>query len=295
MSFAERTPSSNWERVPFPSEPGFVWGWYKPAAAPHGVMVRVPDEVFRGRSRPLTLRLLARSLDIDPRQVGSCSLYGAIYDSQLGAGTVWDYPIGPPAAGADPTIALFVHLAPVQAPMAATIDTAAMPRGPLADRFARMESDWSASLQLELQLAAAAKQLSGTMMRMNSMNRDLSIDEVRAADQQDKREWHDARRWLRDAGGRLSRFLKDHHIGMTSAIGKRNAYESIYQQYVVHRQPFEGLEQAEREFEIYRKTLQTLLNNMTAANGAAVQDAERRAQLVLTRIASKLRNARAKR
>jgi len=158
-----------------------------------------------------------------------------------------------------------------------------------------MESDWSASLQLELQLAAAAKQLNGTMLRINSLNRDLSIDEVRAGDQQDKREWHEARRWLRDAAGRLSRFLKDHHIGMTSAIGKRNSYESIYQQYVVPRRPFEGLEQAEREFEIYRKTLQTLLNNMTAANGAAVQDAERRAQLILTRIASKLRNARAKR
>src|SRR5262249_9904580 len=156
-------------------------------------------------------------LGVDPQQVFSCSLYGAVYDAQQGASAIWDYPIPEPLPGADPTIALFVNVAPA-APIFAPAP-AAIPRGPLSDRFGRMESDWSASLQLELQLAAAAKQVDGTTLRMNAFNRDLSIDEARAADQQDKREWHEARRWLRDAGSRLSRFLKDHHIGMTSAIG----------------------------------------------------------------------------
>lgn len=306
MPFAERPPSSGWECVPIPGEPPcFVWTWYKPPSAPQGLFLRLPPELFRQRrTAPLTLRFLAGLLDIDPRQVASCALYGAPYDPQQGAGAVWDYPLPEAAPGVDPTIGLFLNVAQVaMAPVAmpavamppAAIAPAPVPRGPAADKFARMESDWGASQQIELQLAAAAKQLNGTMMRVNSLNRDLSIDEARAADQQDKREWHEARRWLRDAAVRLSRFLKDHHIGMTSAIGKRTSYESIYQQYVVPRRAFDGLDQAEREFEVYRKMLQTLLNNMTAANGAAVQDAERRAQMVLSRIGSKLRSSRAKR
>jgi hypothetical protein len=55
------------------------------------------------------------------------------------------------------------------------------------------------------------------------------------------------------------------------------------------------MEQAERDYETYRKTLQTLLMNMHAANTAALQDAERRAQGVLSRIGAKVRAARAKR
>lgn len=296
MYFSERPPSSSWESVPVIDAPGlFVWAWWKPAAAPHAVFVRIPPEALDGVAlrRPFTLKFLAGLLAVDLRQVASCSVYGTCYDGQQGAGAIWDCPIPLPAPGVDPTIGLFLSMvapaiqpAPVAAPL---------PRGPLSEKFAHMESDWNASLQLELQLGAAAKQVNGTMMRMGALNRDLSIDEARAADQQDKREWHEARRWLRDATVRLSRFLKDHHIGMTSAIGKRTSYEAIYRQYVAPKHPFEGIDQAAREFEAYRKTLQTLLNNMTAANGSAVQDAERRAQMVLTRISSKLRNARAKR
>ena len=127
------------------------------------------------------------------------------------------------------------------------------------------------------------------------MNRDLSSEEARCGDQLDKRDWQDARRWLRDGAARLSRFLKDHHMGMTSTAGKRESYAAIYRQYVVPRHSFDGLAQAEREFEFHRKSLQTLLNNMNAAHSAAVQDGERRAQQVLTRIAAKVRTARAKR
>jgi hypothetical protein len=51
----------------------------------------------------------------------------------------------------------------------------------------------------------------------------------------------------------------------------------------------------EREFEAYRKTLQSLLNNMQAAQAAAVRDGESRAQQVLSRITARVRAARAKR
>jgi len=150
-------------------------------------------------------------------------------------------------------------------------------------------------LQLEIQLGAAAKQLNAIVQRINSLNRDLSSEERRFSDNQDQREWNDTRRWLRDGMHRVSRVLKDHHVGMTSTAGKRNEYEEIYKNHIVTRTPFEGLIQAERDFEAYRKALQTLLNNMGSAQGAAVQDGERRAQQVLARIAAKVRNARTKR
>ena len=82
---------------------------------------------------------------------------------------------------------------------------------------------------------------------------------------------------------------------MTSNAGKRNAYELIHQQYVVPRRNFEGLVQAERDFEQYHKTMQALLYNMNTAQTSAIQEGERRAQQVLSRIAAKVRTLRSKR
>jgi hypothetical protein len=94
---------------------------------------------------------------------------------------------------------------------------------------------------------------------------------------------------------RVSRYLKDHLVGITSNAGKRNSYESIYQQHVFPCRPFDGLEQAERDFDSYRKSLQTLHTNMTAVNTTAVQEGERRAQQVMARVAAKIRTMRSKR
>jgi hypothetical protein len=76
--------------------------------------------------------------------------------------------------------------------------------------------------------------------------------------------------------------------------GKRGSFENIYEQYIVPRRHFDGLIQAERDFEQYRKTMQTLLNNMNAAQTSAAQDGERRAQVVLSRISAKARTLRTK-
>ncbi|HLJ10057.1 MAG TPA: hypothetical protein VKU82_02650 [Planctomycetaceae bacterium] len=297
MQFAARPPSSNWEPIPITGEPhSFLWAWFKPPLAPQGLMVRIPDETFHdyGRRQPLTIRSVLASLGIDARLVMAWSIYGATYDAQNGANPALDYPIPEPGAGVDSTISIFVGSIPSVVPAAAGFAPIAQ-EGAGTSNFSRMESDWNASLQIEVQLAGAAKQLNATLMRINSLNRDLSSEERRWADQQDQREWHEARRWLRDAAARLARFLKDHHIGVTSTIGKRGSFEAVYQQYVVPRRRFEGMEHTERELEAYRKTMQTLLNNMSAAHGAAVQDAERRAQLVLARISAKVRATRAKR
>lgn len=263
--------------------------------APHSVLLQFPQELLHDPARrtPLTMRALALGAGIDPQTVTRISLYGSPYDGQLGIGPLWDSPIPPHAPGTDPTIALFLASALPRA-IPAIPDPA--PAGSAAgETLARMDAAWNACLQLELQLAATAKQLNGTLARINALNRDLSSEEARCGDNQDKREWNDARRWLRDGATRLSRFLKDHHIGMTSAAGKRNTYETIYQQYVVPRRNFDGSELMEREFETYRKQLQTLLNNMNTALGAAVQEGERRAQQILARIAAKVRAGRSRR
>jgi hypothetical protein len=296
MLFAERPSSSAWEPISFPDEPHtFFWAWFKPAAAPQGLVVRIPEETFRHPARrlPLTLRRLLSAAGVDPREVALWSLYGAGYDAQHGASPAFDFPIPEPGMAGDPSIHVFLHAHPLAAP-AAAVPPAAFRGGADIDAFARMDAEWSASVQLEQQLAGAAKQLNSTLQRINSLNRDLSFEEARVADQLDKHDWQEARRWLRDVAARVARFLKDHHIGLTSAAGKRGSFEAIYEQYVVPRRPFDGLAQAERDFEQYRKTMQTLLNNMNAAQTSAAQDGERRAQQVLTRIGAKVRSSRGK-
>ncbi|MGQ0634953.1 MAG: hypothetical protein ACT4QC_10105 [Planctomycetaceae bacterium] len=290
MNFLARPPSTNWEYISLPGEPSrCAWVWFKPANAPHCVIVQVTPEFFTsapGRP-PITLRSLAHHLGLDAGAVTGWTLYGVPDDGRQGANPAWDNPLPQPRAGAEAQIVLFT------APAGAIREQQPIAASPAAaTSFGRMETSWNACLQLELQLAAAAKQLNSMLVRITSLNRDLSTEERRFGDQQDKRDWEETRRWLRDITARLSRSLKDHHLGATSAAGKRNWHESVYKQYVVARIPFEGQQQAEREYEAYRKTMQTLLANINNALGVASQDGERRAQLILTRIAAKVRMSR---
>ena len=297
MQIAARPPSATWEQIPLADDPtARLWVWFSPPAAPHGIIVRFPEDVYRGPARraPLTMRRILAAVAIDPRQVGMWTVYGAPIDAQQGASPALDFPIPEPGAASDPSVCIYLSMPAVVAPTSPVHQM--MPQaGSVVERFQRMEADWNFSLQLEQQLASAAKQLNGTLLRINSLNRDLSSDEGRAADQLDKHEWQDARRALRDVAARLARFLKDHHVGMTSTSGRRGSFEAIYMQYVVPRRNFDGLAQSEREFEQYRKTMQTLLNNMNTAQTAAVQEGERRAQQILSRIAAKVRSSRTKR
>jgi hypothetical protein len=297
MHFAERPPSTEWEQVPFLDSPhSFFWVWFKPSGGSNGLCFQIPEESFRDsrRRQPLTMRVLLQTVGVDPRSVAGWSLYGIPNEGQEGANPALDSIIPAPGPGVDPTIGVYLNIASSAAPPAAA-GSPPTTTSASAEIFSRMETAWNASLQLETQLASVAKQLNAMVSRINGLNRDLSSEEFRYADQQDKREWQEARRWLRDIVTRLSRAIKDHAIGLTSAAGKRNGFEAIYKQYVVPRRSFDGLPQAEREFEGYRKSLQTLLNNMIAVHGTAAQDGDRRAQQILTRIASRVRAARAKR
>jgi hypothetical protein len=131
----------------------------------------------------------------------------------------------------DSTIHVFLNLAGTSPGLPAP-SPAVVPLGDASDVFSRMDAEWNASLQLEPLLAAAAKQLNGTLLRIDSLNRDLSSEESRVADQLDKHEWQD-----------------------TPACS----------------------------------------NNMNTAQTSAMQEGERRAQQVLSRIAAKVRTARSKR
>ncbi|MBS0264558.1 MAG: hypothetical protein JSS02_21670 [Planctomycetes bacterium] len=285
----------------------FVWAWYRPPTVPEGVCVQIPPETFRHplRRQPVSLRTLLYSLGIAPTEVAVWSLFGNPYDGTVLADPNWDFPIPEPGAVPDPTLVIYVRAA--VAPAVPTMPLAYQPiapataapasagtAGPSDKAFERIDADWNHAQQLEQHVDAAAKQLNATLMRVNSLNRDLSPEENRSADSNDKREWQEARRWLRDVSGRIGRYLKDHTVGMTSNVGKRSNLESIYNQYIVPRRSYDGLAQAERDFETYRKNLQTLLNNLTSSNSSAVQDGERRAQQVMSRVAAKIRNSRAK-
>ena len=111
----------------------------------------------------------------------------------------------------------------------------------------------------------------------------------------DRADWQDARRWLRDVATRLSRYMKDYDIGYISAAGQRNFFEATYQQHIALRQPLDGMEQIQRDFETYRKTLQTLMNNMQSTQASAERDGEQRAQAILNRIAARVRANRSRR
>jgi hypothetical protein len=68
MSFVQRAPSIAWEPIPLPTKPPVVlWGWFKPAAAQHTVVLQLPPELWKSGVSPdqLTLRLLANATGVD--------------------------------------------------------------------------------------------------------------------------------------------------------------------------------------------------------------------------------------
>ncbi len=312
--FAARYPSSTWECFPLADAPQcFVWAWFKPTHVPQGLILSVPDETFRASatSSSLTLRNLLRSAGLDASCVAMWAIYGIGHDAQGGTSPLLDQPIPPPAPGVDRSIVVYIQ-PPIAMPppvanlmpgfgvpgamrgQPAVMSTQAA-SGSSAELYERIGTDWNACLQLEKELDSMRKQLSAMAGKLNSLNRDLTPEETLHAARQDQDDWKDARRWLREAAGKLSRFIKECDVGDTVYVGKKKWFVQIYQQVIVPRQPHPGLEQVRQEFEAHRKTLQTLVNNMRATHSSAGQDGERRAQQVLSRIAAKTASARAKR
>lgn len=288
VQFSQRSPSTGWEPTPLKGDVLHVfWTWYKPPSAPQGLVIQIPAETFRdtGRRWPITFRALMESLQIEPRGVECWSFQGMVYEGLEGSNPAWNYVINEPKPDTDPLIAVFLYPTD-QIPSA---DAHRYSDEELNQIFNRMQSEWTSSLLAETQLGEAARQLNAALSRCNTLNRDLNGMELNASDQVDRQEWLEARRKLRDTAHRLARYAKDHHIGITSDAGQRPTFEAIYEQYVLPRIYFDGLEKADRDFEARRKSLQHLLNNMKAAQVLSASEAENRAKQILVRIAAKVR------
>jgi len=302
-NFTARPASQSWERVPCGDSPQrSFWAWYKPAHLPFGVVVNIPDEAFRSNPQreQLTLRTVLSWLGLEPGCVWQWIQYGITYDAQQGASAYFDQPLTDPVPGVDSGIAisLLAPVTPVEAPIApptappfASMTSGGVPAD-VGDLFENIDTDWKAIVKAERDLSLCRKKLVDTLGRLGSLNRDLNHEEQLFADTADKAAWMDARRWLREAASRVSRYLKDCDVGDTTSAPKRDWMKQTYEQYIAPKQVFDGIQHAQREFEGYRKMLQTLFVNMNGAHASAVSDGERRAQQVLARIAAKVRKTK---
>lgn len=297
--FAFRPPSQTWEPIRFADGPqSFVWVWFKPVAVPQGLIVRIPDEAASTHS--LSLRTILHLIGIDPSWLAMWQVYGMTYPGMNGANPLLDQPLPTPVAGADPSIVIyvappqpsFVPLPPMMPPAAMPMSQSSVPAaGNTAELLERLDVEWNAAMDVEKDLDRLRKMLVDMMSRLKSMNRDLNPDERLYSSREDKQDWLDARRFLRDSDNRLRAAVKEFDIGDPSSAGHKRYFEQLYAQFVAPRIPFDGMEQALNGFEFYRKLLTTLHGKMNSVYLAAQSNAERRAQMVLARIANKVREA----
>lgn len=299
VGFVYRPPSQTWEQIRFADGPqSFVWVWLKPAAVPQGLIVRIPDEVLPTHS--LTLRMLLHLTGVDPTWLAMWQIYGMTYPGMNGANPLLDQPLPARPAGADPSIVIYVSapqtsfvpmppmMPPVVMPMSQSSGSAS---GSKADLLERLDIEWNAAMDVEKDLDRLRKMLVDMMSRLKSLNRDLNPDERLYSSREDKQDWLDARRFLRDSDNKLRAAIKEFDIGDPSSAGHKRYFEGLHAQFVLPRIPFDGMEQALSGFEFYRKLLTTLHGKMNSVYLAAQSNAERRAQMVLARIANKVREA----
>lgn len=330
-SFHQMTVSTAWQPVTlgagsYQAMPLLVWNWVKPVTFANGLVYLIPPETFQHpqAAQVLTVRQLLIASGLNPASCWQWFYLGQMYEGMGGTNPLLDYPLPPSTEGIDPHVyvTFVVDTAPAAMPvstsassvlMAASIAPQAMlddfasvlnaapaagadfPTGELEVLFRNIENDWKSIYHLEKNLGIARKQLDALMGRLNGLNKDLSPEERNSASQLEQKEWQDVRRRLRDLQTNISRLMKEHDMGITSAAGKRTYFEQIYQDYVLPRIPFEGLRQAYRDIEMHRKMLSNLQNQINTVMQKAQQDGEARAQLVLRRIQDSVRAGRAKR
>jgi hypothetical protein len=299
LDFGARAPSAAWEQVPLNAAGNFVWAWFKPPAALNGIVFRIPGENsgaagtlvwFHG----LTMRGLLAAVGLDPAVVSIWCQYGALCEGQNGSSPSFDQPLPQPPVGAHPQIIVLIDVPPVEVPLVPGATNGVAGVTCLTKVFDEMEADWYATQHLEKQLLLARKQLTTALGRLAALDRDLSPEERLHGDRQDKSDWQEVRRAVKDAATKLARYVKEHDVGETSAAGKKLWFSEAYHNLVAPRRPFEGLLALHREFESYRKRLQILLQNMQLCSTNVAQESERKAQQILSRISSRARSAQSK-
>ena len=299
ISFHLQAPSTAWEPVALRlgSSP-VVWAWFKPSHAPSSVVFQIPPEVWQevNSATPVTIRQLVAIAGIPALQGWTVAGQYYAWDERLAVFV--DLPLAEPPAGVDPYLILWCQMtATLQTPIRIESPPPMLASDPPLNEdsgalFDSMDSLWRGIQQIETDVRRARSQLEQSMHRLNSLNRDLGPNEINAADSNDKKDWIDARRWLRDSAGILSKSIKQIDVGVLSGAGQRHRFEDIFQQYVASRRVFPGLKQAALDFEMYHKTAKHVLLSAQSALAKGSTDGERRANNVLQRIARKIRQRR---
>jgi len=310
MDIFLRPPSPSWEAVCLPDVPGAaVWAWIRPPAAPCGIIFQISYHSCESFPNAFTIRRLLSALEIDCRLIRMCFIGVESFDAMQGLNPQFDQPLAPPARGVNPSVA--VHLAPPMdfaAPPPAMMTPRPIHGATTNDRHPRqacghaaetmchsIESDWHAIQILESKNLILRNQLNASLNRMMSFNREMTPDERNASDTQDHRDWQDARRWIRDGAAVLSRVVRAHDIGTTSAAGIRNRFDDLMAQFITPRRPLENLPAVQHMFEVHRKTVQSLNTEMQSALHGSACDGESKAQAVLARVRVKVQAARGRR
>ena len=312
VAFSHHPPSSQWEPLPLQRIPGLVlWAWFRPQQLSTGMLVRVPPELVAVHPAgfPFSLADVLSAAGIDFRQLHSVSVFGTEWQQAAMITPYLAHPVPPVAPGASMEISVNVMehsvaaqgVMPVPAAQIAPVDEVAEPVASNAAgqdagalMYDRIDTAWRVSMQMERQMTGLRKKLASTMKTLGKLDRDLGPDERLAADREDRDNWQDARRWVRELSARCHRELKSFDIGMTSGAGKRHVIEKIFKEVIEPRKPSNDLTNIHREFEAYRKDMTNLQKSMTAALQAASQNGTQRSQRILATIRRKIKERRAK-
>jgi hypothetical protein len=307
MKFSECPPSSEWERFPIGAEsPVYVWTWFKPESAPTALCLQIPEESLRdAQNVSLTLKSVLHEFGISPYDVAAGSLYGIPFEVSRREWSILESPLRPPDAGFDPTITIWVKPQSsadrVEAHSVGDEVRAEPETGPAESHslspelLARLNFSWNASIQLENSLFLLRQQFNAMLMRINSLNRELSADEARCADNLDRRDWQSCRQWMRDVLACLMRSIKVHDVTRSQFAEKRRCLETTYFQYIMPGRTFDGIEQIEQEFQAYHAGLQSLLTAMNSVRDPGWEESERKIRHTLSRIAVKMRSDKSRR
>jgi hypothetical protein len=305
MDIFLRPPSASWEPVPLPDVPGAaVWAWFRPPSVPYGIVFQIPPDTHTAHPDAFTIRRLLGALNIDCKSTRMCFACAEPFDSMQGMNPLLDRPVCPPAPGVPPTVAVHFTpptqyspaMAPVRTgPVVTGYSCPTRASGSSESLYHAIESDWHAIQLLESKNLSLRKQLNSMLTKLMGLNRDLTPEERNASDALDHRDWQEARRWIRDGAAMLSRVVRAHDIGVTSSAGNRNKFDDIIAFYVTPRRPLENLAALQHQFEVHRKTVQSLHTEMHNAMHGPGQEGEHKAHAVLSRIRVKVQAARGKR
>lgn len=300
MDFTLRPVSTGWEALALiPGSAVGIWVWCKPLQAPLDLIVRVPVETIQACGGQISLRQIVAGAGAEIAQVLGLAIQGTFIDAMGGTNPLLDHAV--PAASPWVEVSIRMHsVAAYSVPAGMIPDVpmspgeAGLSAGSQASAMA-IQTDWIAVTQAETQLMSLRKQLATVQGRLLSLNRDLNADENVAADNADRKEWQDARRWLRDCAGLASRYIKEADTGVTSMAGNKRRLEQLVEDAKAGRLNPPQMAAAQNEIEAHRKTVTNIQNQMQNALQAAGRDGEQRAQQILTRIAAKVRAHRSKR